>query len=118
VKKDNVFEKSTVNLPTEQRRITAGLELVVSSSPDSIHNLAIGNNTSDSSHMIIMKIGTVASYAKRRLFLNCIQQIAPQTKQRTKDLIAQLRTLSTYEGGCMKLLNWSNELKNTRISVQ
>jgi hypothetical protein len=53
--------------------------LVESSRPDSIHNLAIGNNTSDLNHMKIMKIGTVTSYAKKRLFLNCIQQMAPQT---------------------------------------
>ncbi len=45
MKKDNEFEKLIVNLPTEQTRTTAGLELVASSRPDSIHNLAIGNNT-------------------------------------------------------------------------
>jgi hypothetical protein len=91
---------------------------VALSRPDSIYNLAIGNNTSDLSHMMIIKIGTAASYAKRRLFLNCIQQMAPQTQQRTRDLIEQLCKLSSYEGGCMKLLNWFNELRNTRISVQ
>ncbi len=62
VKKDNAFEKIIVNLPTEQTRTTAGLELGTSSRPDSIHNLAIGNNTSDLCHMMIMKIGIVASY--------------------------------------------------------
>jgi hypothetical protein len=77
VKKDNAFEKLIVNLPSEQARTTSGLELVASSRPDSIHNLAIGNNSSDLSHMMIMKIGTAASYAKRRLFLDHIQQMAP-----------------------------------------
>jgi hypothetical protein len=118
VKKDNAFVKLIVNLPTEQTNTTAGLELVASSRPVSIHNLAIGNNTSDLSHMMIMIIGTVASYSKRRLFLYRIQQMAPQTKQRTSDLIAQLCTLSTCEVGCMKLLNWFNELKNAKFSVQ
>ncbi len=118
MKKDNAFEKLFVNIPTEQTRTTPGLELVALSRPDSIHNLAIGYNTSDLNHMMIMKIGIAASYAKRRLFLNHLQQMAPQTQQRTRDLIAQLCTLSTYEGGCMKLLNWFNELKNTRVSVQ
>jgi hypothetical protein len=79
VKKDNAFEKLVVNLPTEQTRTTTGSALVALSRPDSIHNLASENNTSDLSHMIIMKIGTVASYAQRRLFLNCVQQMAPQT---------------------------------------
>jgi hypothetical protein len=63
----------------EQRRTTAGLKLVASSRPDSIHNLAIEYNTSDLGHMMIMKIGTVASYAKRRLILNHIQLMVPQT---------------------------------------
>jgi hypothetical protein len=31
--------------------------------------------------MMIMKIGTVASYAKRRLFLKCIEQMAPQNNK-------------------------------------
>ena len=75
------------------------------SRPDSIHNMAIGNYTSDSSHMIIKKIGTTALYAKRRLFVNRIQQMTPQTQQRTKYLIAQFCALSTYEEGFMKLLN-------------
>ncbi len=88
MKKDNAFEKLIVILPTEQTRTTPGLELVASSRPDSIHNLAIGNNSSDLSQMMIMKIGTAASYAKRRLFLNCKQQMAPQTQQRTRDLVA------------------------------
>jgi hypothetical protein len=47
VKADNAFEKLIVNLATEQTRTAAGLELVASSRPDSIHKLAIGNNTSD-----------------------------------------------------------------------
>jgi hypothetical protein len=75
----------------------------------------IGNNTSDLSNNMIMKIGTAPSYAKRRLFLNRIQQMAPQTQQQTRDLIAQLRPLSTNEGRCLK---WFNALKNTRIGVQ
>jgi hypothetical protein len=50
VKKDNAFEKIIVNLPTEQASTTPGLELVVLSRPDSIHNLAIGNNSSDLSY--------------------------------------------------------------------
>jgi hypothetical protein len=79
VKKDNTFEKIIVNIPTEQTRTAAGLELVALSRPYSIHSLAIQNNTLDLSHMMIMKIGTVAIYARRRLFLNCIQQMAPQT---------------------------------------
>jgi hypothetical protein len=87
------------------KKTTPGLELVASSRPDSIHNLAIGNNTSDIIHGMIMKIWTAASYVKRRLFLNHIQQMAPQTQQRTRDLIAQLCTLSTMREGCMKLLN-------------
>jgi hypothetical protein len=87
--KGNAFEKVIVNLPTEQTRTASRLELVALSRPDSIHNLAIGNNTSDSSHMMIINIGTDASYAKRRLSLNHIQQMAPQTQQRTRDLIAQ-----------------------------
>jgi hypothetical protein len=110
VKKDNVFENLIVNLPTEQTRTSPGLELVASSRPDSIHNMDFGNNTSDLSHMMIIKIGTAASYAKRRLFSICIQQMAPQTHQITRDLIVQLCTLPTYEGGCMKLFNWFNEL--------
>jgi hypothetical protein len=60
VKKDITFEKLIVHLPSEQTRTTVGLELVASSRPDSIHNLAIGNNTSDLSHMMIMKTGTDA----------------------------------------------------------
>jgi hypothetical protein len=80
VKKDNAFEKLILKLPIEQTRTTPGLELVALSRPDSIHNLAIGNNTLDLYHMIIMKIGTAVSYAKRRLFLNHIQQMAPQTQ--------------------------------------
>ncbi len=84
VKKDNAFEKLIVNLLTEQTRTTPGLEVVPSSRPDSIHNLAFGKNESDLSHM----------------------------------MMTQLCTLSTYEGGCMKLLNWFNELMDTRISVQ
>ncbi len=102
-----VFEKVIVNLPTEQTRTIPGLELVVLSRPDSIHNLAIGNNTSVLNHMMIIKIRTAASYAKRRLFLNHIQQMAPQTQQRTRDLITQLCTfVNIWEGGCMKLLSW------------
>ncbi len=85
MKKDSAFEKLTVNLPTEQTRTTPGMELVASSRPDFMHILTIGNNTSDLYHMMIMKIGTAASYAKRRLFLNPIQQMAPQTQQRPKD---------------------------------
>jgi hypothetical protein len=118
VKKDNTFKKLFVNLPTEQTRTTPGLELVALPRHDSIQNLAIGNNTSDLNHMMIMNIGIAASYAKRRLFPNRIQQMAPQTQQRTRDYVAQLCTLSTYKGGCMKLLNRFNELKNTRISFQ
>jgi hypothetical protein len=57
VKKDNAFEKLTVDIPTEQTRTTPGLKLV------------IGNISSDLSHVMIMKIGTAASYAKRRFFL-------------------------------------------------
>ena len=78
--KENAFEKLIVNLPTEKTNTTPELKLVASSRPDSIHNLAIGNNTLDLYHMIIMKIGTAVSYAKRRLFLNHIQQMAPQTQ--------------------------------------
>jgi hypothetical protein len=107
VKKDNTFEKLIVNLPTEQKRKTPGLELVALSRPDSIHNLAIGKNVSDLSHIMIMKIGTALSYAKRRLFLNQIHQMAPLTQQQTRDLIAQLCLLSTCEGGYLKLLNQS-----------
>jgi hypothetical protein len=81
VKKNNAFEALIVNLPTEQTRTTPALELVALSRPDSIHNLAIGNNSSDLSHVMIMKIGTAASNAKRRLFLNRIQQMATQTQQ-------------------------------------
>jgi hypothetical protein len=43
--KYNEFKKMMVNLPTDQTRTTTGLELVVLSRPDSIHNLAIGDNT-------------------------------------------------------------------------
>ncbi len=118
VKKDNLFEKLIVNFPIKQTRPLPGLELVASSRPESIHNLDIGNNTSDLRHMMKMKIGTAALYAKRRLFLNHIQLMALQTQQRTRDLIAQLCTLSTYKGGCMKLFNCFNGFKNTRISVQ
>ncbi len=77
-KKNTLFEILIVNFPTEQKSTTAGLELVALSRPDSIYNLAIGNNTSDLLHLMIIKIGTVASYAKRRLFLNHTQQMAPQ----------------------------------------
>ena len=77
--KKNSFKNLIINLPTEQTRTTTGSALVALSRPDSIHNLASENNTSDLSHMMIMKIGTVASYAKRRLFLNQIQKMAPQT---------------------------------------
>jgi hypothetical protein len=50
-KKDNTIEMLIVKLPTEQTMTTPGLELVASSRPDFIHNLAIGTNTSDLSHM-------------------------------------------------------------------
>jgi hypothetical protein len=96
---NNKFEKSMVNPPTEQTRITPGLELVASSRPDSIYNLAIGNNKSDFSHSIVMKIGTAPLYAKKTLFFNRIQQMALQTQQHTWDLIAQFCPLSTYEEG-------------------
>jgi hypothetical protein len=69
VKKDIKFEKLIINLPTEQTRATPGLGLVALSRPDSIHNLVIGNNISNSSHAMTMKIGTAPSYAKSRLFL-------------------------------------------------
>jgi hypothetical protein len=62
VKKDNSFEKLIVIFPTEQIKVTPGLELVTLSRPYSIHNLAIGNNTSVLNHMMIMKIGTAACY--------------------------------------------------------
>ncbi len=64
MKKDNAFEMLIVNLSTEQTRTTPGLELVAVSRPDLIHNLANGNDSSDLSHVMIMKIGTAASYAK------------------------------------------------------
>jgi hypothetical protein len=116
--KDNAFEKLIVNLPTEQTMTTPELELVALSRPDCIHNFAMGKITSDLNNMMRMNIGTAASYTKRRLFMNHIQRMAPQTQQNTRDSTAKLCTLSTYEGGCMKLLNWFNELKNTRICVQ
>ncbi len=99
MKNDNIFEMLIVNFFAEQIRTTAGLELVALSRHDSIHSLAIRNNTSDLSHMVIMKNGTVASYTKRKLSLNHLQQMAPQTQQQSRDLIAQMCTLSTYEGG-------------------
>jgi hypothetical protein len=76
VKKDYAFDTLIVNLSTEQTRTTPGfLDLVALSKPDSMHNLAIGNNISDLSHIMIMKIGTAPSYAKKKLFLNRIQQM-------------------------------------------
>ncbi len=77
---------------------------MASSRPDSIHNLAIRNNTLYLYIIMMMKIGTVASYAKRKLFLNHIQQMAPKTQQRTRDLIAQLCTLSSYERGVYEIV--------------
>ncbi len=105
VRKDNTFEMLIVNLPTEQKRTTPGLELVELSRPDSIHNLAIGNDVSGLSHIMIMKIGTAPSYAKRRFFLNHMHQMAPQTQPQTRDLIAHLCPLSPNAGGGLKLLN-------------
>jgi hypothetical protein len=58
VKKTTHLKNLIDNLPTEQTRPTPGLELVALSRPDSMHNMAIGKNTSALNPMIIMKIGT------------------------------------------------------------